>query len=182
MNIYKQNQNQKQLNVTKIDREQQTIKLHLHDSQIQTDVPTINNSKTLSPQQQKCLVISTMNSHNTNNNGSLTATRNHSAFNNSNQTSSSSSLQQIIPRLSANAIATTTITNKTSTITTKTAIVTNSQATPPHPPLPPPSTAVPHDIVDLTEEDEDDNNSRVPTQRTTPIRQVNSVSFFFLSL
>jgi hypothetical protein len=178
MNIYQQNKNQKQLNTTKIDREQQTIKLHLHDSQIQTDVTTMNNSKISSQQQQKSVVIPTINS---NTNGPLTATRNSTGLFNSNQTSSSSSLQQIIPRLSSNAIATTTVTNKTSIVTTKTAIVTNSQATPPPPP-PPVSTANPHDIVDLTEEDEDDNSNRVATQRTAPTRQVYLVYFFFLFL
>ncbi|CAF1300568.1 unnamed protein product [Rotaria sp. Silwood1] len=180
INIYQQNKIQKQINLTKIDREQQTIKLNQHDSQVQTDFTTINNSK-ISPKQQKSLIIPTLTSHTTNhNNATLTATRNYNNTTyNSIQTSSSSStssLQQIIPRLSANAIATTTITNKTSTVTTKSAIVTNSQATtslPPPPPLPAvSSTATPHDVVDLTEEDEDDNTNRTSTaQRITPNRQ-----------
>ncbi|CAF3658534.1 unnamed protein product [Rotaria sordida] len=187
INIYQQNKIQKQVNLTKIDREQQTIKLHQHDSQVQTDLTTINNSK-ISPKQQKSIIIPTMNSHTTNNNGILTATRNYNTVYNSIQTSSSSSsstssLQQIIPRLSANALATTTITNKTSTVTTKSAIVTNSQSTnslppppPPPPSQPPPpallSTATSHDVVDLTEEDEDDNTNRTPTaQRITSTRQ-----------
>jgi hypothetical protein len=188
MNIYQQNKNQKPINMTKIDREQQTMKLNLHDSQIQTDSTTTinhnnnNNSKISSQQQQqqKSLVIPTMNSHNTNNNSSLAATQNFPSVFNSNQTlsPSSSSLQQFIPRLSANAVSTTTITNKTSIVTTtKTAIVTNSQATLPHPSTS--STTGSHDIVDLTEEDEDDNTNRVPTQRTAPIRQVNLIYLFF---
>jgi hypothetical protein len=38
---------QRQLNKNKIDREQQTIKINQHDSQMQTDITTIqnNNSK-----------------------------------------------------------------------------------------------------------------------------------------
>lgn len=162
--IYQQNKTQKQILSTKIDREQQTNKLNLHDSQIQTDLTTtINNSKTISP--SKSL-------------GLPTASRKHTIpLPNSNQTlPSSSSLQQSIPGLSKTA----TVTNKTSTVTTKTAIVMHTQTTLPnshvYPPPPPPplsSTVVPHDIVDLTEEeDEDDHTSRVPIQRTTSTRQV----------
>lgn len=171
INIYQQNKNQKQISIKKIDREQQTIKFNSHDSQIQTDVTTINNnnansSKLLS--QQKSLIIPTINSHN----NESTSPKKYSG------TLQTSTLQQIIPRLSATAIATTTITNKTSTITTKTAIVTNTQPVlPPAPPPPPPppllSTVVSHDIVDLTEEDEDDNANRTPLQRATATRHVN---------
>jgi hypothetical protein len=178
INIYQQNKTQKQTSPTTIDREQQTNKLHLQDSQIQTDSTTINNSnKVLPKQEQKSLVIPTMNS---NNNGTSSSTRNYSSIFNSVQTSSASAstLQQIIPRLSANAIATTTVTNKTSTVTTKTAIVTNTQATTPIPP--PASTAASsHDLVDLTE-DEDDNTNRASIPRTAATRQVNDVFFSFL--
>ena len=164
MTIYQQNQ--KQMPRSKIDREQQTIQLHLHDSQIQTDVTTISNSK-ISPQ-QKSTLLPTNNSHQ---NGPLTATRTHSTSSNSNSTST---LQPLIPSL-----ATTTMTTKTSTVTTKTAIVTNSQTT--LPPIPPPTPSVnSHDIVDLTEEDEDETTSRVlSTQRTAPLRQVRSIYFTF---
>lgn len=160
MNIYQQNQ--KYINKTKIDREQQTIKLHLHDSQIQTDLITINNDKT-SPQ-LKPMIIPTINSHT---NGPLTATRNHSIPSNSNQKTaiSSSSSPQTTPRLVASAIAT------TSTLTNKTAMAANAPAAT----LPPPllTTASSHDIVDLTEEDEDDGTTRAATtQRTAPLRQV----------
>jgi hypothetical protein len=171
MNVYQQNQ--KQTTKTKIDREQQTIKLHLHDSQMQTDMTTNHNSKISS--QPKSMVSPTLNSHN---NGPLTATRNYPIFSNSNSTSSNSSLQQMIPRLSTNTVATTIVTNKTTT-TTKTAIVTNSQAAILSPSTS--STATSHDIVDLTEEDEDDNSSRVSsTQRTAPLRQVDLVYLFVL--
>lgn len=171
MNVYQQNQ--KQTTKTKIDREQQTIKLHLHDSQMQTDMTTNHNSKISS--QPKSMISPTLNSHN---NGPLTATRNYPIFSNSNSTSSNSSLQQMIPRLSTNTVATTIVTNKTTT-TTKTAIVTNSQAAILSPSTS--STATSHDIVDLTEEDEDDNSSRVSsTQRTAPLRQVDFVYLFVL--
>jgi hypothetical protein len=172
MNVYQQNQ--KQTTKTKIDREQQTIKLHLHDSQMQTDMTTNHNSKISS--QPKSMISPTLNSHN---NGPLTATRNYPIFSNSNSTSSNSSLQQMIPRLSTNTVATTIVTNKTTTTTTKTAIVTNSQAAILSPSTS--STATSHDIVDLTEEDEDDNSSRVSsTQRTAPLRQVDLVYLFVL--
>lgn len=171
MNVYQQNQ--KQTTKTKIDREQQTIKLHLHDSQMQTDMTTNHNSKISS--QPKSMISPTLNSHN---NGPLTATRNYPIFSNSNSTSSNSSLQQMIPRVSTNTVATTIVTNKTTT-TTKTAIVTNSQAAILSPSTS--STATSHDIVDLTEEDEDDNSSRVSsTQRTAPLRQVDFVYLFVL--
>jgi len=182
INIYQQNKDQKLLNIRKIDREQQTLKLNLHDSQIQTDLIVHNNSK-ISSQQQKFIVIPTINSHTTNTNGPQTATRNSSAFSNSMQTPSSSTLQQIIPRLPANIVAATAVTSKKPTAATKTAMVANSPSIPPlpPPPLPSTSTTAPHVVVDLTEEDEDDTSSRIPPQRTTPIRQVNKGVFSFFS-
>jgi hypothetical protein len=101
------------------------------------------------------------------------------------QTPSSSTLQQIIPRLPANIVAAAAVTSKKPTAATKTATVANSQSIPPLPPPPAPlpstSTTAPHVVVDLTEEDEDDTSSRIPPQRTTPIRQVNKGVFSFFS-
>lgn len=138
-NLYQQNQ--KQIQKKTIDREQQTIKHRLHDSQIQTDIPTINPTKTSSPPK------STNHSHS---NGSWTATRTSS---NSNQTSptSTSSATKTATRL-PNNIGKTTI---------------------PALPLPSSTTVTSPDVVDLTEEDEDDTINRPSsTQRTTALRQV----------
>jgi hypothetical protein len=75
------------------------------------------------------------------------------------------SLQQLIPCLSTVTTATTTtLTNKTSIAKTNTIVATTNS----HPP--PASDA--HDIVDLTEEDEEDNRNRISAQTTTPVRQV----------
>ncbi|CAF4811231.1 unnamed protein product, partial [Rotaria socialis] len=182
LNIYQQNKSLKQFNLTKIDREQQTTKLSQNDSQVQTDLTPINNNKLLAPKQQKSLIIPIIGSHtsnNNNNNGPLLATRNNSVYN------SISSLPQVASRLSSNAIATTTLTSKTSTVTIKSATVTNGQAITSNPLAPPPplllpppplllSTTIPHDVVDLTEEDEDDTMHRLPAQRITATRQSTS--------
>ncbi|CAF5159345.1 unnamed protein product, partial [Rotaria magnacalcarata] len=181
LNIYQQNKSLKQFNLTKIDREQQTTKLNQNDSQVQTDVTSINNNKLLVPKQQKPLIIPIAGSHtsnNNNNNGPLLATRNNSVYN------STLSLPQVASRSSSTAIATTTITSKTSTVTIKSATVTNAQAITSNslaPPPPPPTTAppllsttIPHDVVDLTEEDEDDTTHRLPAQRITATRQSTS--------
>jgi hypothetical protein len=74
------------------------------------------------------------------------------------------SLQQLIPCLTTTTTATTTaLTNKIAIA--KKATIINS-----HPPLPPPSSSasVSHDIVDLTEEEDDISNNRIPI----PIRPV----------
>lgn len=180
VNIYQQNKNHKPTNTTtKIDREQQTNKLNHHDSQVQTDSTPIKNSKLISPKQQKSLVTPPTNSHIANTNGPLLATRNttSTAFN-SNSTSSTS-----VPRSSSTAVATTTVTSKTSTVTTKSTTIINAT-----PPVPPPSSTlsstIPHDVVDLTEEDEDEttNNRTTPAQRITATRQVNRDFICFFSL
>ena len=155
VNIYQQSQKQTQKKT--IDREQQTTKYRLHDSQMQTDIITMNQTKIISPQK------STNNSHP---NGSLTATRNHTISSNSNQTSpstSSSSTIKIAARLPNNGKITTTI--ATSATANKTTV--------PSLPLPTSTTVTSPDVVDLTEEDEEDTTNRASsTQRTAPLRQV----------
>ncbi len=66
------------------------------------------------------------------------------------------SLQQLIPCLTT----TTTLTNKTSMIKKTTTIT-------PHPP--PPGS---HDVVDLTEEEDNDNANKLLTQKISPIKSV----------
>lgn len=152
VNIYQQSQKQTQKKT--IDREQQTIKHRLHDTQMQTDIITMNQTKIFSPPK------STNNSHP---NGSLTATRNHSISSNSNQPSPSTSSAAIktATRLPNNG--------KTTTTTSATA----NKTTVPSLPLPTSTTVTSPDVVDLTEEDEEDTTNRASsTQRTTPPRQV----------
>lgn len=195
LSIYQQNKIIKpttaSIATTRIDREQQTIKLRSNDSQIQTDLSNPPAQK----QQQKPTVIPTANVSNVHTNGLLTATRIHNNLHNSHPTPSPS-LHQTRPRLSANAV-TNTATHQASTATRKTLAVTNSSAVPvpapvlapvpvpvptPAPAPPPLPAAVSHDVVDLTEEDEDETSSRVPIQRAAPpVRQViRSSSRFFL--
>ena len=197
LSIYQQNKILKptttSITPNRIDREQQTIKLRSNDSQIQTDL----SNPPAQQQQQKPTVVPTTNVSSVHTNGLLTATRIHNNLHNSHPTPSPS-LHQTRPRLSANAV-TSTATHQASTATRKTAAVANSSAVPvsvpapvPDPapaplpalaPAPPPlPAAVSHDIVDLTEEDEDETSSRVPIQRAAPpVRQVNrSFSRVFL--
>ncbi|UJR26593.1 hypothetical protein I4U23_007913 [Adineta vaga] len=119
INLYQQNKNQKSFSPTKIDREQQTLKLNVHDSQMQTDVVSTNNSK--ASVQQKSMITSTMTSQTTNNNHiTQLAIRNYSTAHDSTPGSSNSTLPHLTPRLSANTTSTTTtVTNKKSTITRK---------------------------------------------------------------
>ena len=194
LSIYQQNKIIKPVSstgTTRIDREQQTIKLHSNDSQIQTD---FTNAHHLPAQQHKSVVIPTTNVPNVQTNGLLTATRIHNNLHSS-QSTPGPSLQQTRPRLSANAVTSTTATRKTTVVANSSAVpapapVPVSAPAPTPPPVPAPAPAPPplpaaasHDVVDLTEEDEDDATSRVPIQRAAaPVRQVTRSSSPSLSL
>ena len=162
LSLYQQSKSSKPHDLSRTDREQQTIRLHSNDSQIQTDFSTTNSTAVSG---HKSIPVATTNgivSHTTN--GPLTATRNHSTGQ-----SAGPSLQQVRPRLSTNATVTT-VAPKTSTVTSKPAVTSTTPSVPsPTPALP----AGSHDVVDLTEEDDEDDQSReTPSQRTAPIRQV----------
>ncbi len=194
LSIYQQNKIIKPISstgTTRIDREQQTIKLHSNDSQIQTDFTNAHHPPA-QQQQQKSVVVSATNVPNVHTNGLLTATRIHNNLHSSHSTPGPS-LQQTRPRLSANAVTSTAATRKTAVVANSSAVpvpvpvpapaqapVPVPVAAPPPPPLP---AAASHDVVDLTEEDEDEATSRVPIQRAAaPVRQVTRSSLPSLSL
>ncbi|CAF1226543.1 unnamed protein product [Rotaria magnacalcarata] len=141
---------QKQLNMNKVDRAQQTIQINQHDSQIQTDLTTnqqqipkpnvffqFNGTSPLVPARMLSTPIM----------------RPYSSFITPIRTTGPS-LQQLIPCLSTTGPATgITLTNKK--IVTNTIIHTQ----------PPPLVTKPHDIVDLTEEEEDYSN-RLSKEKT----------------
>lgn len=177
LGLYQQNKTQKSPTSAKIDREQQTVKLTTHDSQMQTDATPTNNSKA-SSYQPKPVGIPAIKTQTIDSFVSQTLTATYNSAFSSVPSSTSSVLPQLAPRLPTSASSTTTtVTSKKSTVTTKTAVVSNGPSIIPTlpPPPPPPSTASPttsHDVVDLTEEDEEDTNSRPFAQRIGSIRQV----------
>ncbi|CAF1412894.1 unnamed protein product [Rotaria sordida] len=166
MNFY-----QKQTNINKIDREQQTIHIDQQDSQIQTDSTTIQQQ-----QNSKSNVYVYVNGINPVPTPKIFPTTNPRPFNTflTPIRTTGPSLQQLIPCLTTtNTASTITLTNKTSIIKKITSIpIINSHPPPPPPPppLPPPPlvtsslSSTSHDIVDLTEED-DDHTNKISTEK-----------------
>ncbi|CAF1317994.1 unnamed protein product [Rotaria sordida] len=172
MNFY-----QKQTNINKIDREQQTIHIDQQDSQIQTDSTTIQQQ-----QNSKSNVYVYVNGINPVPTPKIFPTTNPRPFNTflTPIRTTGPSLQQLIPCLTTtNTASTITLTNKISIIKKITSIpIINSHPPPPPPPLPPPPlvtsslSSTSHDIVDLTEED-DDHTNKISTEKissTAPVR------------
>ncbi|CAF3155879.1 unnamed protein product, partial [Rotaria sp. Silwood2] len=168
---------QKQININKIDREQQTIQINQNDSQIQTDLTTIQQQNS-----QSNFYLNGINSVPTSKVLPATNPRPFNSFLTPIRTTGPS-LQQLIPCLTTtNTTATITLTNKTSIIKKITSIPTiNSHPPPPLPPPPPPplvtssSLSTSHDIVDLTEED--DHTNKVSIEKMTYIKpEQNSIS------
>ncbi|CAF3642984.1 unnamed protein product [Rotaria sordida] len=164
MNFY-----QKQTNINKIDREQQTIHIDQQDSQIQTDSTTIQQQ-----QNSKSNVYVYVNGINPVPTPKIFPTTNPRPFNTflTPIRTTGPSLQQLIPCLTTtNTASTITLTNKISIIKKITSIpIINSHPPPPPPPLPPPPlvtsslSSTSHDIVDLTEED-DDHTNKISTEK-----------------
>ncbi|CAF0742129.1 unnamed protein product [Adineta steineri] len=152
MNFY-----QKQLYKSKIDREQQTTKINQHDSQIQTDISTIQQQPP-PPQNLRPTTLQINGKHSTPNSKGPPATsiRPFNSFLTPIRTTGPS-LQQLIPCLTTTSTATTTtLTNKTALVKKTTLVA----ATNPQPSILPTTS---HDIVDLTEEDDDNNNTNTNT-------------------
>ncbi|CAF4371460.1 unnamed protein product [Rotaria socialis] len=152
---------QKQLNTNKVDREQQTVQINQHDSQVQTDLTTnqqqipkpnvafqkFNGTTPLVPARMLSTPIM----------------RPYSSFITPIRTTGPS-LQQLIPCLSTIGLATgMTLTNKK--VITNTIIHTQ----------PPPLLTKSHDIVDLTEEEEDYSN-RLSKEKTPSTRSEHSAT------
>ncbi len=153
----------RQIHINKIDREQQTIQINQHDSQIQTDLSTIQ-------QQNYKPNIQVNGTHSTPNLKGPTSTvpRPFNSFLTPIRTTGPS-LQQLIPCL------TTTVTNKTAMI--KKVTTGNSHTSP----IPASTVAASsHDFVDLTEDDED-NAKTASVQKISPLKQVSILFFLFLS-
>ena len=145
--------------VAQVDREQQTNKLICQDFQIQTDLTTIKTNGIIptvkSPIPLNSPTIGTTSSSSTPmTNGISTSTRI--------QTNPSTITR---PRLSTNSK-----TNGTMSLPPAQLSPNNNRKPTITPPVPPVRTA--HDVVDLTEEDEDDDTNRLPIQRPTASRVV----------
>ncbi|UJR22493.1 hypothetical protein I4U23_025546 [Adineta vaga] len=138
---------QRQLYINKTDREQQTIQINQHDTQIQTDISTIQ------PSISKPNILQTNGKHSTPNAKSPTTVpiRPFNSFLTPIRTKGPS-LQQLIPCL------TTTTTATTTTMTNKISMLKKPATAPVLPPPLPPPPPTSQDVVDLTEEDDDDTN------------------------
>jgi hypothetical protein len=172
----------RQLSINKIDREQQTNHINQHDSQIQTDLITIQQQQNYKPNIQVHINIfnniviffyfqqQVNGTHSTPNSKGPTvpAPRPFNSFLTPIRTTGPS-LQQLIPCLTTTTATTTMLTNKTSMIKKTIPVAKTS-------PHPPPSTSAPvsHDVVDLTEDD-DDNANRAVTQKNSPIKLVSTL-------
>ncbi len=139
----------RQIHINKTDREQQTMQINQHDSQIQTDLSTIQVNGTHSTPNLK--------------GSTSTAPRPFNSFLTPIRTTGPS-LQQLIPCL------TTTTTGTTTTVTNKTGMMkkmtTANSYTSPIP-------ATTHDFVDLTEDDDnnDNNANTASVQKISPLKQ-----------
>ncbi|CAF1352884.1 unnamed protein product [Adineta ricciae] len=138
---------QRQLYINKIDREQQTIQINHNDTQIQTDISTIQ------PTISKSNTLQANGKHSTPNTKAPAAVpvRPFNSFLTPIRTKGPS-LQQLIPCL------TTTTTSTTTTITNKISMIKKPATVP----------IISQDVVDLTEEDDDDNSRNRPSTSSRP--------------
>ncbi|CAF1209048.1 unnamed protein product [Rotaria sp. Silwood1] len=153
----------KQINLNKIDREQQTNQINQHDSQIQTDLTPIQQQQQQNPKSNIYVYVNGINSVPIPKVIPATTLRPFNSFLTPIRTTGPS-LQQLIPCLTTTNTATTiTLTNKTSIVKKVMSIPTiNSH---PSPPVTTSTSATSHDIVDLTEEDDDNNTNKLSTEK-----------------